>query len=284
MIESLIWMFKTKKFKNHFLFLLSFEVILFLFGLLLILLAVPFRNTFFASALIILSIVCFIVSFLFLQGYFWELTEAVIKRDTDIDATTHYNGKIKVINIIKLPELKFKRLIWRGIASIVASVILFIPVIYILLGLSITAVDTIKLLNMNTQQTILMYKYLVLFICMFIPALLYNYASKDSVFAVLNLPHAIYLIGNYTWRYFKNTFLFLIFLFSYAFLMNMITTSFGLNFSTASAETGHNILSISGANILFSGIILLFFTLIFRIYFIYVNAYLLGTIAPKEEW
>ena len=284
MIESLIWMFKTKKFKNHFLFLLSFEVILFLLGLLLILLAVPFRNTFFASALIILSIVCFIVSFLFLQGYFWELTEAVIKRDTDIDATTHYNGKIKVINIIKLPELKFKRLIWRGIASIVASVILFIPVIYILLGLSITAVDTIKLLNMNTQQTILMYKYLVLFICMFIPALLYNYASKDSVFAVLNLPHAIYLIGNYTWRYFKNTFLFLIFLFSYAFLMNMITTSFGLNFSTASAETGHNILSISGANILFSGIILLFFTLIFRIYFIYVNAYLLGTIAPKEEW
>ena len=284
MIESLIWMFKTKKFKNHFLFLLSFEIILFLLGLLLILLAVPFRNTFFASALIILSIVCFIVSFLFLQGYFWELTEAVIKRDTDIDATTHYNGKIKVINIIKLPELKFKRLIWRGIASIVASVILFIPVIYILLGLSITAVDTIKLLNMNTQQTILMYKYLVLFICMFIPALLYNYASKDSVFAVLNLPHAIYLIGNYTWRYFKNTFLFLIFLFSYAFLMNMITTSFGLNFSTASAETGHNILSISGANILFSGIILLFFTLIFRIYFIYVNAYLLGTIAPKEEW
>ena len=283
MLEPLIWMFKAENFKKHFFILLKIEVILFILGLLLIGIAAPFRQENFAVILLITGILCFIASFLFLQGYFWELTECVIQRDIDVSANNLYDGKIKKIYTIKLPVMDWKKILWRGVASIVASLVLFLPLFFIFIGLSITAVETISLFNMTKDQIILMYKGLAVFICLFIPPLLYNYAARDSVFAVLNLPKAVYLIGNYTWQYTKNTFLFLLFTSVYAYIIKLITNIFSLNLSTSTLTSGHNVISVSAQNIILSGIIALLISFIFRIYFIFVNAYLLGTIAPEEE-
>ena len=112
---------------------------------------------------------------------------------------------------------------------------------------------------------------LYVFLCAFIPALLWNYAVRDSVFAVWNIRKAIYIMGNYTGKYIWNTLLFIIFyLVDYA-LIAAIAFILGLN----NIEPGF----WSGIRLL----IFYIFSYIQYLYCIYVYAYLLGTIAPPHE-
>ena len=141
-----------------------------------------------------------IIFFLFLIpnllpiGYFWELTEKIINRESDIQANSVYNGKIKKTYKFELPEFGIAKFIWHGFASIIANTIMVIPYMLLLfLG--------IKNNSFCTFPQILVIS-LILF-AILIPALLWNYAKQNSVFAVLNIPKAVNIIGNHLFRYLK---------------------------------------------------------------------------------
>lgn len=282
MLKPLFWMFKEKDFVKHFFILFFVEIFFLIAGITVFYTLVKFFGTDNNFALLVMLAVIFIIPFLFMQGYFWELTENVINREIDITTASVYNGKINQNNIIKLPKIEFFQMIWRGIASIVASLIFFIPIAYALTCYSKTGLDPSQTLNYTKEQVSLIF---TIFISCFIPALLYNYASRNSVFAMLNIPKAVFIMGNYTWSYIKNTFLFILFSAAYSYIMGLLLYLFntGIDFNNITAIE-KQVSSINTENIILPLILTVIITFVFRIYFIYVNSYLLGTIAPRQEY
>lgn len=268
MFEPFIWMFKTDNFKQHFIYLFFTYIKFFVIAITFLILGVLLPQYFIASIVCyVLSGLFFIAPILCVQGYFWELTESIISRDWDISTANIYNGKIKQIFTVHLPEIKTFKFIWRGIASIVATILMFIP--FVLLMASGTFLAAVS--SLPVQTALLLY----LFICTFIPALLWNYAARDSVFAVWNLRKAIYIMGNYTGKYILNTVLFIIFYLADYFLLALMAFLSG-------AHDTSSLLSLS----LFAIVKLVLFYLfsyVQYIYCLYVYAYLLGTIAPPAE-
>ena len=264
MFEPFVWMFKTEGFEKHFLYLFFMYIKFFVPAIICLVIGlVSMHNPIFMASFFGLSILLFIAPLLCIQGYFWELTQNIISRAWDISAANVYNGKIKEIYRVELPEIKTTRFIWRGIASGVATVMMLLP--FALLVTSGTFLAAFSSLPITTA--LLLY----VFLCAFIPALLWNYAVRDSVFAVWNIRKAIYIMGNYTGKYIWNTLLFIIFyLVDYA-LIAAIAFILGLN----NIEPGF----WSGIRLL----IFYIFSYIQYLYCIYVYAYLLGTIAPPHE-
>ena len=113
------------------------------------------------------------------------------------------------------------------------------------------------------------------------PALLHNYAYRDSVFAVLNLRKAVYLMGNYPFRYLWNTFLIFIFSLISAVILNFLSNISGFSSNISNVNLSHVIANI---HVIITFAIIMLVTIFWRIYPLFVNAYLLGTIAPKEEF
>lgn len=103
------------------------------------------------------------------------------------------------------------------------------------------------------------------------PALLWNYAYKNSVVAVWNIRKAIYLMGNYPFRYIFNTILFILIAVGSSFV-----DGFAGNFMKVAFTSGDIIGMVLSA-------LLLFLLSLKNIYLIFVFAYLLGTIAPTSE-
>ena len=101
------------------------------------------------------------------------------------------------------------------------------------------------------------YNLLYLFFFAFMPALLWNYAKQNSVFAVWNVPKAVYIIENYFFRYIWNTILFVLFYLLNFFVLYQIYQQFG------------NIVYLA-AGILY-------------LYSLHVYAYLLGTLTPLND-
>lgn len=263
MFEAFYWMFKAKDIKKHFVYLLS--VVLICYVITIINCVLTFNVSKYQEILISAATVFAVIPVLTLLGYFWNLTECIIDRKFDISSASIFNGKLKKVYTITLPEISIKRFVWRGIASIVASLLLSFPVF--------------SMLNLSMNSAMVfnpaIYTGISVFIGLFIPALLWNYAKNDSIFSVLNFPKAIYVMGNYTGKYILNTAVFVIFSFITSLIINCFYNILGLN-------------EISPAYILESAkyINFILFTLlvcVLNIYTIFVNAYLLGTIAPPDE-
>lgn len=268
-MEIFLWMFKEKTFKNHY-----FKLLFCTLGLNILAIILAVLLYIFAFDKFILELFFYItLFFLFLipnllpTGYFWELTEKIIDRESDIQANSIYGGRIKKTYKFELPEFNIAKFIWRGFASIVANIIMVIPYILLLfLG--------IKNDSFYTFPQILIIS-MILF-ALLVPALLWNYAKQDSVFAVLNIPKAVNIIGNYPFRYLKTIILLFIIYFINAFLDEVVIKMI-LPYIRGTFDF-KDILIILGV------IIYSIFVIIKSFYLIFVNAYLLGTLAPECEF
>lgn len=271
-MNFLTWMFNEKDFKTHFSYLLKYTVI---FAVLIILLAITTLNignknpillyiTLFMILIIALCFLCFPL------GYFWELTDKIIYRKTDIIASNIYDNKIKHVNLIEFPELNIWKFIWRGFASIIANIIMFIPYISII-AIAITNSHDIESINLTTI-TILNILFML-----FIPALLWNYARKNSIVSTLNIFIAIDILGNSTFKYLKTIILLSLVYFSNIIIDFFVSKIFVFFFGTSIQNLPLNIPTTFGI------ILLILYSLIKYYYLIFVNAYILGTMMPEKN-
>lgn len=258
MLQSFIWMFKTEGFKKHFLCLFFGSLLLYLIAFALI-----FTNIF---VLVPAAYLLSIVPSLYIMGYFWNLTEQIISRDNDISANNVYDGKITEVNRVTLPSLAFFKNIWRGIASIFAILLLLVPFIFLFAVGSKYGTLSIAIPMGSMLMT--------LFCVLLMPAMLWYYSYKNSVVSVWNIRKVIYIIGNYPLRYFSRVICLLILV-----VINSVIDSHLVKFLPANAQSMASLDFVGG-------IIAISVCLIFGLkylYFVYVNAYLLGTIAPTSE-
>lgn len=274
MLKPFVWMFSTENFKKHFLYLF-FTYFKFVIPAIIFYITGYYIANDFSFWSYLASGVLFFAPFLCIQGYFWELTSQIISREWDIEGASIYNGKIKQTYQIKFPELNTLKFIWRGIASIVANIIMFCPLIMLFYFSAFTGIFGTQLLGTNMFENPSYYYAAILAWIIYgflTPALLWNYAKQDSVVAVLNYRKAIYITGNYTGKYILNCIIFIIF-----------NTILSLTISAI-----FNLFSINTINLnepLTALTLLIFVTVIYvmYIYCTYVNSYLLGTITPPCE-
>lgn len=268
MLKPFIWMFKQIDFKSYWQY---FILLYFKFVIIAIIIAgiaykVTMHYSIISIILSIIAVLCLITPCIYILGYFWELTENIINRELDIWGESIYNGKLKEVYKITLPELNTKTFLIRGMASIVATFLILIPCAILLSsGTFIVSFSNLP------QENLLV---IVAFIYFFLPALFWNYADKNSIFAVWNIRKAIYIIGNYTGRYFLNVILLVIF--------NVICFLF---FSILFKLLQFNDLIYNIQNPITIILCFLYLTIyyIINIYILHVNAYLLGTITQVGE-
>ena len=211
-----------------------------------------------------------------IQGYFWELTASIISRDVDIAASNIYSGKIKSIFKISIPEFKPFAFIWRGFASVIASILMFVPFVLLVMSTLYTQIFFLPYDNIEFYHKLYAISYNIIYFLFFslIPALLWNYAKQNSVVAVWDLRKAMYLLETYPLKYIWNSILFILFyLFNYAILYVVQKYIFNLNFVKI-ASTGVLSMSI---------FLFIFVTYLIYLYSLHVYSYLLGTIAPISE-
>lgn len=268
-MEAFLWMFKEKDFKKYYFKLLFSTLGLNFLAIVLTVLLYTFALDKFIMEIFFYIIIFFLLltPILLPTGYFWELTEKIIDRETDVQANSVYNGKIKKTWKFELPEFSITRFIWRGFASIVANIIMIVPYLLLLfIG--------IKNNSFCTFPQILIIS-LILF-ALLVPALLWNYAKQNSVFAVLNIPKAVNIMGNYPFRYLKTIILLFIIYLINVFLDEVIIKMI-LPYITGIFDF-KDILIILGI------IIYSIFIIIKSFYLIFINAYLLGTLTPENEF
>ncbi len=277
MLEPFIWMFKAENFGKRYLQLLIAIVIFTLIAILTNLIGASLpKESGAANTFLIISIASPILLIFLIQGYFWELTAGIISRDIDIMASNIYSGKIKSVFKIKIPDFNPFSFIWRGFASIIASILMFIPFILLVMSTQYTQVFFLPYENAEFYHKIYAICYNVIYFLFFalIPALLWNYAKENSIVAVWNLRKAIYLLETYPLKYIWNTFLFIIFyLFNYLILFVIQKYVFNLS-----------LLKITNISLISFGVFFfLFISYLIYLYSLHVYAYLLGTIAPTSE-
>ena len=279
LIEPFIWMFSVKNFKHHFMYLLLTAAICWFSTFLLFFFSerlFSFNSLIINIIVIVSGIFLFLAPFLALTGYFWCLTDNIIGREQEAKLNSIYSGDKGLKNIITLPEWDLPRFIWRGIASIVASIIMYIPftiiVVLIIFNLSVIA----AFWQLDPMQVTIATFIIMILMALLLPGLLWNYARRDSVVAVLNIPKAIDLLANNASRYLLHTILLII-----VYVISSLITSF---LSTISGFS-ENMHALPDATI-FTAIKVIFVLLcchIINIYFIYVYAYVLGTLVPTNE-
>lgn len=260
MLEPFLWMFSIKDFKKHFLYMFFFGLISYIIGYAMIILP-PFGGLIIINQ--VLAFIFLILPTFYTTGYFWNLTEEIINRDWDIILHNIYDGIIKEYYEIALPELNLGKNIWRGIASTVAMILLSLPFIFI--------IATGTLFNALASLPPVASLVIPIFLTLFIPALLWNYAHRNSVVAVWNIRKAIYLMGNYPLKYILNTIIFVIIYATNGFI-DYLAQQFLRTALTNFDPVG---LTLSA--------LVIFLMVLKYLYFIYVYAYLLGTIAPTSE-
>ena len=149
---------------------------------------------------------------LLIQGYFWELTAKIISRDIDIKASNIYSGKIKTIFRIELPDFKPIAFAWRGFASHIASVLMFVPFLLLVFTSYFTQVFYQDYFSNEVYTKVFTICFNTIYFLFFalIPAMLWNYAKENSVVAVWNLKKAFYILETYTLKYIWNSILFIL--------------------------------------------------------------------------
>ena len=271
LIEPFVWMFKIAEFKQHIKFLSLYIAISVAVAFFALNIFIVFRLS---GTTALVSIIAFSLSIvqlsLFLSGYFWDLAQNIINRDTDVVAANIYDRKIKTVEKITLPEIKVLNMIWRGFASIIATILMFIP--YIMLSILCIA-PTLFIPGGNANIAAISPIALVIMTILLCPALLWNYAKRNSVVAVWNIPKAVYIIGNYPFRYIGKMLLIGIIYFVLSFASSALAAVLAIN----KPET---ISDFSNINLMLIYFVISQFVCL---YFLYVYAYLIGTIAPPEE-
>ena len=274
MFEAFVWMFKKENFKKHFMLLATLSPILYVAGFVVAVLALLVGGYGQIDTYIMLgvAVLLWLSGGCLPSGYFYDMTEKIIDRETRYTASNIYDGKApKSYFVFDLPEFNLFKHIWRGIASIIATSLMILPYLLLMIVSIFTGVLTGTLYQVNP----LIYIGVYFFYCFFFPALLWNYARRNSVFAVLNIFKAINIIGNYTFAYIWRVVVFiLIFAFNYI-IDHFIVEIAGLS-STSTVD------DISVVKII---TMLLVFGVIWvkNLYFWFVYAYLLGTLAPSDE-
>ena len=272
MFEPFIWMFKVPEFKRHFM-----KLILTLLAFWAPLSVIYFSFLFFfhdfyvefGFLLNILYIVLCAMPFLCLTGYFWCLTENIIDRSTDVVSSNIYDGKVKVINIIELPDWCLPKFLWRGIASIFASAILTYFIITVMSLIFTGYAGVIKFWGWNDIQSSIFIFIIILCINLLIPALLWNYAAMDSIVAVLNVPKVISIISSNFTRYIIKIISMVVISLLQAVLMQVIFQNCAPLIINMGIE--QQIIFLSFVNY------------IILAYAVYVYAYVLGTMFPTCE-
>lgn len=265
MFEAYTWIFKKENFKKHYILLLVLNI----FSVLpvILLLTGIIKSLIGACIALLLAL----LSSLPLCGYYWKLVENIIDADTDIFANNIYNGKIKTCLKINLPELNFFKLLWRGIASFVANILLITTYTLIMFSLGFLAGFSGAHFNQFATSFVPVQVCAILIgLLMFyllVPALFWNYAKNNSVFSILNIQKAIYIAGNYPGRYIGKIFQML-----FAYLVNVIILWL-IGFPIALL-----------VNIKVCNIIQYIVAIPLSAYFTFVYAYISGTLAPSEEF
>lgn len=278
MIEPFIWMFKTENFKQRFWQLIAaVGVFIFLFCV------INFISCFFSQKylewFIYLDAILIMMLVFFVQGYFWELTSNVINREIDIEAGNIYSGKIKNIFRIEIPEFRPLKFIWRGFASAVASLLMFVPLFLLSISSIYTSNTLVNIFRLNTQYLyVYTVCYCVLFVSFFLimPALLWNYAKQNSVVAVWNFRKALYIVESYPLRYIGKTSLFMFYYSLNFFIAALLSSIFSITLSSISMITTSFLCCVVAT-------LFLFIVFFIYIYNIHVYAYLLGTLTPYTE-
>ncbi len=278
MIEPFIWMFKTENFKQRFWQLIaSVGVFIFLFWV------INFISCFFSQKylewFIYFDAILIMMLVFFIQGYFWELTSNVINREIDIEAGNIYSGKIKNIFRIEIPDFRPLKFIWRGFASAVASLLMFVPLFLLSISSIYTSNTLVHIFRLNTQYLyVYTVCYCILFVSFFLimPALLWNYAKQNSVVAVWNFRKALYIVESYPLRYIGNTSLFMFYYSLNFFIAALLSSIFSITLSSVSMITTSFLCCIVAT-------LYLFIVFFIYIYNIHVYAYLLGTLTPYTE-
>jgi hypothetical protein len=216
------------------------------------------------GCLIIFVLPLLLIPSLLTLGYFWEMTASVIDRKTDIVSASVYNGKVKLIENIKLPEIKFFKFVWRGISGFVALIIMEVPVIMIFLNIIIFRKPE-WLIVLIIIQVLIWFLY---------PGLAWNYAKNNSVFSTWNLYTAGHLLENRPGRYLWNLFL-------------MILTWFAFITIVGIAEYIIGIPSENDINNMHGLIMYLLPVLIFYLPYIYLQhvfAFLIGSLGNSNDY
>ena len=259
-LKPFIWMFETENFWKRIVQLLAVQILFYLLACVFNYLG-KFQDISYVLKIVfyILTILSLVLPWLILQGYFWNLTYNVISRDVDIKANSVYSGRVKNVFTIHLPEFKLATFLWRGFASVIATIIMIFPYAMLVYSTIFTESFTMPWDNIDSYHKLYSasYNLLYLFFFAFMPALLWNYAKQNSVFAVWNVPKAVYIIENYFFRYIWNTILFVLFYLLNFFVLYQIYQQFG------------NIVYLA-AGILY-------------LYSLHVYAYLLGTLTPLND-
>lgn len=259
--KSFIWMFETDNFWKRVKQLFLIVILLYILSILCYFAGKIEGIGYIAKQVFYLgSILSVTFSWLILQGYFWNLTSNVISRDVDIVANNVYSGKIKNVYTIHLPEFKPIKFLWRGFASVVASILMVLPYSVLVFSTIFTASFSMPWDNIQMYHRIytISYNLLYLFFFLFMPALLWNYAKQNSVVAVWNIPKAVYIVENYFLNYVGHTVIFILFYMLNCAVLLAIFKLFG------------NTVMYLASGILY-------------IYSLHVYAYLLGTITPVSE-
>lgn len=274
MFEPFVWMFKKENFKKHFLYLTLLTPLLYVSGFVLAILG--FMNGGFATTegliLIVGAFLLMIAGSCLPSGYFYDMTENIIDRETRYTASNIYNGKApKSYFVFDLPDFNLFKHIWRGVASFVATILMILPYVLLMIFTIFTGTLAGTLCNVDP----LLYVGAYFFYCFFFPALLWNYARTNSVFAVLNIFKAVNIIGNYTLAYMWRVVVFII-----LFVFNYIVDTFIGAIAGLSSNPTIDDISITRIFVMFFAVGVIWLK---NLYFWFVYAYLLGTLAPSEE-
>lgn len=272
-IKPFIWMFDIANFKQHIKYLISIWLKFFVPSVLFLFISFFCQNgdvKLFITVCVI-YIILFVSAYSCVLGYFWELVFKVITREFDYSCASIYDGNINEVFKIELPELNTKRFIWRGIASCFAILLMFLPITLITL---LPVVLSLKSgMSTSVAESYYIGSLLAWLIFLFLmPALLWNYARRNSVVATLNIPKAVFISGNYTLKYLLNGFLFFVFNLTIGIFLN--TLAFILNIG-----------AFDFTNPVYAFEFMFYSIVVFALYLygFYVNAYLLGTISPAGE-
>ena len=268
-MNAFIWMFKEKDFKNHFIALIKWIFILSIIPIVLtaFFFLYPSEDFLVKTSFIVLIPLFCLFPCLLPMGYFWELTENMIDRTYEIQSSSVFDGKIKKVYKIKLPEFRVGKFIWRGFASIIANIIMFALYVFLIFLHMKNTVDYQLPLEIYIPAWILL--------ASLIPALLWNYAKQNSIFAMLNFPKAIYIISNYFFRYIGTLLLLLLLCGVNAFLDNFVVQGIipfikgNFDFQDLSIIVGLLIYSV--------------FLFLKDLYLIFVISYVLANIVPESE-
>ena len=283
MFEPFIWMFKTKDFFKRYLQLIIVTLSFIIFAVLSFLIGayVPLPNQVKAGFFILAGILPVLLTLL-IQGYFWELTAKIISRDVDIAASNIYSGKVKSIFIIELPEFQPFKYMWRGFASVIASILMFVPFILLVVSSTYTQIFFLPYDNIEFYHRLYAICYNIIYFLFFalIPAMLWNYAKQNSIVAVWNLNKAIYLLETYPFRYIWNTILFILFYILNYYLLAGFAVVNGIQQFLMKMQSVNLLNSTATCMGVFLFLLVIY---IIYLYSLHVYAYLLGTIASYTE-